>query len=332
MDTIGSIQDVSMRILPSKKLEDFMTNLKLRNDTPSSIRKYIAADLNQDSLNKHASKVEDNKSYLKSKDLTLLKSILKTETDEKIIIPEVKEQTDIKEKKEKNDAQKALLKERLDFIKENCDFNIENLGLKMEHDVSGEKTDVKEKEAEIVPEKIYLSIRDLEWLSTYLEALRNDGECIYLHELLEGSDILLPENEVIKRNPQLEARCVRLRKEQSNRVYRSMTKNVDNVRVKQPEETIAYQLKGMNRQLIAIGQFVLSVGAGFLFGFTGVELMIGSLDFGFRLLLGVMCALIIALAEIYFLAKKLNEDLSIGDTIQLGGPPVYPGDAKEHKD
>lgn len=238
---------MSMRILPSKKLEEFLTNLKIRNDTPSSIRKYIAADQNQDSLNKHASKVVDNKSYLKSKDLTLLKSILKVETDEKVIIPEVKEQTDIKEKKDKSDAQKALLKERLDFIKDNCDFNIENLGLKMEHDVTEDKTDVKERDAEIVPERIYLSISDLEWLSTYLEALRNDGECIYLHELLEGSDILLPENEVIKRNPQLEARCVRLRKEQSNRVYRSMTKNVDNVRVKQPEETIAYQCKCLLR-------------------------------------------------------------------------------------
>lgn len=45
-----------------------------------------------------------------------------------------------------------------------------------------------------------------------------------------------------------------------------------------------------------------------MFGFLGVELMIGNLDFGFRLLLGVICALVIALAEIYFLAKKLNEE------------------------
>ena len=67
-------------------------------------------------------------------------------------------------------------------------------------------------------------------------------------------------------------------------------------------------MKQINRQLIAVAQFVFSVAAGFAFGFVGLELMIGSLDFGFRILLGVMCALIIALAEIYFLAKKLNED------------------------
>jgi TMEM199 family protein len=55
-------------------------------------------------------------------------------------------------------------------------------------------------------------------------------------------------------------------------------------------------------------QFVFSVISGFFFGFLGIELLIGSLDFGFRLLLGIICALVIALAEIYFLAKKLIEE------------------------
>lgn len=64
----------------------------------------------------------------------------------------------------------------------------------------------------------------------------------------------------------------------------------------------------MNRQLIAVAQFVFSVLAGFAFGFIGIELIIGDLDFGFRLLLGIIIALVIALAEIYFLAKRLSEE------------------------
>lgn len=67
-------------------------------------------------------------------------------------------------------------------------------------------------------------------------------------------------------------------------------------------------MKQINKQLIAVAQFIFSVLAGFAFGFIGVELIVGNLDFGFRLLLGIICALIIALAEIYFLAIKLNED------------------------
>lgn len=65
--------------------------------------------------------------------------------------------------------------------------------------------------------------------------------------------------------------------------------------------------------MIAVLQFIFSVLAGFAFGFIGVELIVGNLDFGFRLLLGIICALIIALAEIYFLAKKLNEDLDYAE-------------------
>lgn len=67
-------------------------------------------------------------------------------------------------------------------------------------------------------------------------------------------------------------------------------------------------MKQINKQLIAVAQFIFSVIAGFAFGFIGVELIIGNLDFGFRLLLGIICALIVALAEIYFLALKLNEN------------------------
>lgn len=100
-------------------------------------------------------------------------------------------------------------------------------------------------------------------------------------------------------------------------------------------------VKQVNRQLIAIGQFIISIFAGFLFGFRGIEWMVGNLDFGFRLLLGVMCALVIALAEIYFLAKKLNEELNIPETVQLGGPPKFANEPqhmrpmateKEHQD
>lgn len=70
-------------------------------------------------------------------------------------------------------------------------------------------------------------------------------------------------------------------------------------------------MKQINRQLIAVAQFIFSVAAGFAFGFIGIELIVGQLDFGFRLLLGIMIALVIALAEIYFLAKKLNEEYEV---------------------
>ncbi|XP_066154769.1 uncharacterized protein [Euwallacea fornicatus] len=156
-----------------------------------------------------------------------------------------------------------------------------------------------------------LSLPDLHWLYTYIKAenQNNVNNKIYLHELMEGSEVVLPKNEEIARNPELERRCQKLKAEQQNREYQHMTRNVDGFRKRLPEDTISYQLKMMNSHLIAVFQFIASVIAGFAFGFIGIELLSGELDFGFRLMLGIACALIVAIAELYFLAKKLNEDL-----------------------
>ncbi|XP_053974089.1 transmembrane protein 199 [Hylaeus anthracinus] len=156
---------------------------------------------------------------------------------------------------------------------------------------------------------VLLKLDDIRWLNSYLEEHRKTKlENVYLHELLEQADIQLPTPKITPRNPDLEARIQKLKAQQDAREYRAMTKGVDSVRRKLPEDTISFQMKQINKQLIAVAQFVFSVLAGFAFGFIGVELIVGSLDFGFRLLLGIICALIIALAEIYFLAIKLNED------------------------
>lgn len=157
-----------------------------------------------------------------------------------------------------------------------------------------------------------LSLADIKWLYGTLKQLRQTDQAVpYLHALLRGCELKLPQNPIQERNPELEARCQRLRKEQEDREYHRMTKNVDSIRKHMPEETLSYQMKQINRHLIAVAQFLFSVAAGFAFGFVGIELLIGQLDFGFRLLLGIIIALIIALAEIYFLAKKLNEEYEL---------------------
>lgn len=91
-------------------------------------------------------------------------------------------------------------------------------------------------------------------------------------------------------------------------------------------------MKLINRQLIAVLQFIFSVAAGFAFGFIGIELMVGDLDFGFRLLLGVICSLIIALAEIYFLAKKLNEDIDEEIAAKTPSNSTLSENIKQHTD
>jgi Endoplasmic reticulum-based factor for assembly of V-ATPase len=69
------------------------------------------------------------------------------------------------------------------------------------------------------------------------------GEATYLCDVIDGADFRLPENEIFERNPVLEKRIQRLKREQEQRVYNSMTKNVDSSRKFEPEETISYQRK-----------------------------------------------------------------------------------------
>lgn len=108
-------------------------------------------------------------------------------------------------------------------------------------DIATKKTEVK-KSANKIGEELHLYLSDLRWLSNFLAKLRKDqGLEVYLNELLETCDLNLPQNEVIKRNPVLEARCQRLREEQQNLEYRKMTKNVDAVLKHYPEDTVAYQ-------------------------------------------------------------------------------------------
>lgn len=159
---------------------------------------------------------------------------------------------------------------------------------------------------------VILKLQDLYWLYDQILIRNKTTENkIFLHDLLKGCLINLPQNQIIPRSEELEKRCQRLKAEQQNKEYNNMTKNVDSLRKKFPEDTISYQLKEMNRHLIAVFQFVVSVLTGFAFGIVGIEFFVEGLDFGFRLLLGIVCALVIAVAELYFLAKKLNGDLDV---------------------
>ncbi|XP_017082749.1 transmembrane protein 199 [Drosophila eugracilis] len=185
------------------------------------------------------------------------------------------------------------------------------------------KNDNEEEKPEEVKNVLYLS--DFHWLSNELIELRRQDHCqVFLHQLIESCELILPENEMKPRNPELEARCERLRAEQQNRDYLKMTKNVDAGLKHYPEDTISYQIKSLNKQIIAVVQFIFSVAAGFTFGFFGVNLMVGPLPFGFRILLGVIVALIIALAEMYFLAKKLHEYDEVLDAPKRKPQPSTP--------
>ncbi|KAG4067746.1 hypothetical protein HA402_005518 [Bradysia odoriphaga] len=293
----GAIKDPSIKLKPSEQLIDFMVSLSDEVELPENVWKFI--ETRGGKVGKITT-AEVAKPSFSKEEIKLLNDLPKTENTEF------------------NLADLAIDSDESD----DEDENIENLNSKpmSKSQAAKQKRLQKEKERS----KLTINLNDIKWLNNKLVEKRSaDSDFnLYLNELLKGSRLVLPQNEILERNPELEARCVRLRLEQEARMYNAMTKNVDSSRTKLPEDTISYQMKQINRQLIAVAQFLFSIAAGFAFGFIGVELMIGDLDFGFRLLLGILCALVIALAEIYFLAKKLNEeyDLSLPQKVNVNMP------------
>lgn len=298
----STIIDTSVRIIPS---EELITFLKAQTTHEGCMPENIKKILNQNKVQKvpqETEKIEPVK--FNQKELNALRELNETKDTSK------------------SNKQESVIEEN---------SGVENISEspQLVKDVPVEPDVVTEK---IKPDTRHFIINsDLKWIFNLLQERRKtDPDIPYLNELLKGSKMVLPENHFVERNPVLEERCKKLRKEQEQREYNKMTKNVDNVRKRDPEDTIGYQSKSLvdqsvyrliffilfsvraiNSQLIAILQFVFSVAAGFAFGFIGIALIVGDLDFGFRLLLGIMFALIIALAEIYFLAKKLNEEYEV---------------------
>lgn len=69
------------------------------------------------------------------------------------------------------------------------------------------------------------------------------GDSSFLCDVIDKAELKLPENEIVERNPVLEKRIQRLKAQQEQRVYNSMTKNVDTSRKHIPDETISFQCK-----------------------------------------------------------------------------------------
>ncbi|XP_074641507.1 vacuolar ATPase assembly protein VMA12-like [Tubulanus polymorphus] len=125
----------------------------------------------------------------------------------------------------------------------------------------------------------------------------------YLHELLEGCEIKIPKFELPPRNPELEARIQRLKAEQANREYKEMTKNVSHHILEKKENTFGQDAKNMNSQLIAVFNFLLTIGGAFAFGYKATEYSMVLPNVPIQLCVGMVFGTVVFFADLYFLVK-----------------------------
>jgi len=161
-----------------------------------------------------------------------------------------------------------------------------------------------------------LEVIDTVQLKTIRNHIKIPGE---FNDLVSKCELILPQPEVAPRNPELEARIQKLKNQQAQREYDKMTDNVDPWRkmqiLEKDDKPIGQQIQELNRYLVLILQFVVSLISAFAFGYLAPYYFYGTVAVGPRLLYGIISAFVIGMADLYFVIRHLLETEGV---IELG--------------
>jgi len=147
---------------------------------------------------------------------------------------------------------------------------------------------------------VKLTVEDVKWIVKNIPDIPSS--------LLFSCQLSLPSPVLAERNPELEARCQKLRAEQEEREYKAMTGNVRRDGPGKEQEPFKKQMKEINSFLMLILQFVVSVACSFMFGFLGPYYLYGRTDLGPRLLFGIVCGFVVGCADMYFVIRHMLEE------------------------
>ncbi|XP_065503257.1 transmembrane protein 199 [Caloenas nicobarica] len=138
-------------------------------------------------------------------------------------------------------------------------------------------------------------------------ALREAESPLYLHELLEGSEIHLPEVPVPPRNPELVARLERIKAKLANEEYRRMTRNITGQEMNGTLAEFGRQVRSVKAVVITIFNFFVTVAAAFACTYLGSQYVF--METAARVLSAVIVASVVGLAELYVMVQTLEGDL-----------------------
>nr|XP_033778025.1 transmembrane protein 199 [Geotrypetes seraphini] len=139
--------------------------------------------------------------------------------------------------------------------------------------------------------------------------LQESGSPVYLHELLEGSQIYLPKVEKPPRNPELVTRLEKIKAKLANDEYKRITRNI-NCQELNRYGTLAdfgRQVKSMKAVAITIFNFIVTVAAAFVCTYLGSQYYFT--EIAARVLSSVIVASVVGLAELYVLVRTMEGEL-----------------------
>ncbi|XP_025070382.1 transmembrane protein 199 [Alligator sinensis] len=139
--------------------------------------------------------------------------------------------------------------------------------------------------------------------------VQNKGNPVYLHELLEGSEIDFPEVKKPPRNPELVARLEKIKAKLANEEYRRMTRNIHCQDVCR-DGTLAdlgRQVRSVKALIITIFNFIVTVAAAFACTYLGRQYIFT--ETAARVLSAVIVASVVGLAEMYVMVRTIEGEL-----------------------
>uniref|UniRef100_A0A8C5MWD2 Transmembrane protein 199 n=1 Tax=Leptobrachium leishanense TaxID=445787 RepID=A0A8C5MWD2_9ANUR len=140
------------------------------------------------------------------------------------------------------------------------------------------------------------------------EVLREKDSPLYLHELLEGSEIHLPAVEVPERNPELVARLEKIKAKLANEEYKRITKNVSCQTGKHGTlADLSRQVRPVKTMVITVFNFFVTVAAAFACTYIGTQYIFT--EAAARVLSSVIVASLVGLAELYVLVRTMEGQL-----------------------
>ncbi|XP_036264452.1 transmembrane protein 199 isoform X2 [Pipistrellus kuhlii] len=154
--------------------------------------------------------------------------------------------------------------------------------------------------ARLVPFRL---IRDLH------QYLRERGSTLYLHELLEGSEIYLPEVVKPPRNPELVARLEKIKIQLANDEYKRITRNVtcQDSRHGGILNDLGKEVRSVKAVVITIFNFIVTVAAAFVCTYLGSQYIFT--EMASRILAAVIVASVVGLAELYVMVRVMEGEL-----------------------
>ncbi|XP_053313065.1 transmembrane protein 199 [Spea bombifrons] len=139
--------------------------------------------------------------------------------------------------------------------------------------------------------------------------LRAKDSPLFLHELLEGSEIHLPEVEVPERNPELVARLEKIKAKLANEEYKRITKNVSSQANRHGTlADLSRQVRPLKTMVITVFNFFVTIAAAFACTYIGSQYVFSEVSA--RVLTSVIVASLVGLAELYVLVRTM-EDVEI---------------------